>query len=41
MRIPKCKCGPVVAPFVGFPVESVYLLPGTPYTYFGPTLPII
>ena len=28
--IPKCKCGPVVAPLVGFPLESKYLFPTTP-----------
>lgn len=31
----------VVAPFVGIPFESVYVFPLTPYTYFGPTYPII
>ena len=38
--IPKCKCVPVVAPFVGFPKLSLYWFPGTPYTFFGPTFPI-
>ena len=36
----KWRCGPVVAPFVGFPFESLYLLLGTPYTFFGPTVAI-
>ena len=37
----KCKCGPVVAPFVGLPKESLYGLFGTLYTFFEPTFPII
>ena len=37
----KCRCGPVVAPFVGFPLLSLYLLFGTSYTFLGPTEPII
>lgn len=35
--IAKCKCGPVVAPFVGFPFESLYGLLEKPYTFLGPT----
>ena len=33
----KCKCGPVVAPLVGLPLLSRYLLSGKPYTFLGPT----
>jgi len=37
----KCKCGPVVAPFVGLPEESLKGLLGTLNTLVGPTRPII
>lgn len=38
--IVKCKWQPVVAPFVGIPLESLYGLLGTLYTFLGPTYPI-
>ena len=38
--IVKCKCGPVVAPFVGIPLESLYGLFGMLYMFLGPTFAI-
>jgi len=39
--MPKCKWGPVVAPFVGLPLLSLYGLLITPYTFLGPTFAMI